>query len=223
MAIQISPLIILFGAPGSGKTTFGQAHTGYELISTGNLTRNGLKDGSIDKKFEKMILTHDQEGASHTLKTELTALIQELVFKRLDEAIKSKRGVILDGYPKTAQQCQLLDQFLQANQSSVRAAFIYLQVSPETSLKRLSERLICQKCEKIYRATSLHPLIPNLCDLPCQGQLMPRADFEMENAKKRIEKFPQRMAEVFNHYKSTLKVVDANASLENILETAWRL
>lgn len=93
-------IYVLFGYPGSGKGSFAQAlkEEGYEHFSTGDLLRSEVKKGSeIGLKYQKTI-----EQADKLLPSELVEKIME---KRLQGSLEEAKMLILDGYPKTVEQC----------------------------------------------------------------------------------------------------------------------
>lgn len=125
--------IVLFGAPGSGKgTQSANLETRYGLthISTGELLREEIAEGtSVGHEVQALI----SEG--HLVS-------DELIFSLLKKAISNHpdaKGFILDGFPRTTKQAELLDQLLEENNQKI-SLVLYLEVEHDTLIQRLLDR-----------------------------------------------------------------------------------
>jgi adenylate kinase len=208
-------LYVLLGCPGSGKGTFAQAISseGYEHLSTGDITREELKNGTeFGLKYKESILNHVIGGIPFDE-------IQKLVEERLETAISQKKGIILDGYPKTKEQCELLDAFIQKHSLQNKSVVVFLDVKEEDAIDRIVCRQTCEKCGKIYNSKFSPSKTPNACDI-CPGTLNQRMDASEEGTKKRVYEFKGKMQPVIDYYASMhrLHVLDANADPKACLE-----
>ena len=211
----MATLYVFLGCPGSGKGTLSQAikSEGYEHISTGDILRAELKEPATEfgLKYKDAILGHVLGGIPFDE-------IQKLIDTQLANALTNHRRIILDGYPKTTEQCKLLEQFIQQNNLTGRTAIILLDVAAEKVIERISHRQVCLKCNHIYHALFSPAKCKNQCDA-CSSTLSERADADEENTKKRVREFPEKMGNVIQYYKEqkSLHVIDANAPLEECL------
>lgn len=188
------PLVLLLGAPGSGKGTIGsklQEELKLPHISTGNLFRENLKSegrlGEIARSCAQMM----EQGL---------LIPDPLVLEMLQERISQddcQDGYILEGYPRTADQAKT---FLEQVAIGHRLHVIELDVSRDLLLQRLSGRLICSQCQHTYHFTFMPPKVENVCD-HCGGSLYQRPDDQIETVKKRLARYDEQrkqMSEILN-------------------------
>lgn len=218
--IGIYPSIyVLIGCPGSGKGTFAQAikSEGYDHISTGDITREEVKkETPFGLKYKEAILHHVIGGIPFEE-------IQALVGERLEKNVSEKRGVILDGYPKTKEQCELLDIFIERKDLKEKVVFVLLNVKEEDAIERIQYRQTCEKCNKIYNLKFSPSLVSNECD-ECHGALTSRMDDDIEGTKRRVYEFTDKMKPVIEYYTSSsrLSVLDGNGSPDLCLERFFK-
>ena len=123
--------IVIFGAPGSGKGTQSDqliAKYGFEHISTGDVLRNEIKNGTELGKTAKEYIDKGQ-----LIPDELMVDILASVY---DSFGKEHKGVIFDGFPRTIPQAEALKAML-AERGHRIAAMIELDVPEEELMKRL--------------------------------------------------------------------------------------
>ncbi len=187
--------IILLGAPGSGKGTQAERlaeTTGMVHLSSGDLFRQAEKDGTelgkLAKSFmEKGLLVPD-----------------EVVIKMVLERIAgTQSGVILDGFPRTLEQAESLDKAL--GEDGIDKA-VYIEVSRDELLKRLSGRWICRQCQKPYHLVTSPPKTAGRCD-SCGGDLYQRPDDTVETAEKRLEVYFKQTAPLVEYYQKKGRLV----------------
>jgi len=192
--------IIFLGAPGAGKGTQA-ARLAEELglvhIATGDLFRQALERGTelglkAKSYMEKGTLVPNQVTIS-------------LVLERLS-AGDSGRGAILDGFPRNLEQAGALDKAL-AQESKAIDSVIYINVSREELLRRLSGRWICRKCQTPYHITDSPPRVPGRCD-KCGGELYQRPDDREESVRKRLEVYFAETAPLIDYYARRGKLLE---------------
>ncbi|RLG70071.1 MAG: adenylate kinase [Candidatus Iainarchaeum archaeon] len=205
-------ILVFFGPPGSGKGTvaqFLQEKFGYVQLSTGDVVRAIAKEETpLGKKIAKIL----KQGALLDDKTMKEILVEELK----KEKYKGKT-IIFDGYPRTLQQAKDLEEILK-NAGSKLTAAIYFDVADKEVVRRLSARLICPKCNKIYGLEN-PPKKDKICD-KCKVALIQRNDDRPEVVKERLRVYKQKTKPLIEFYKEKglLYVLDANRSIEQTRE-----
>ncbi len=196
--------IVLLGAPGAGKGTQAQrlvAEFGIAHISTGDLLRAAIKDGS---KLGKKAKGYMDEG-----KLVPDALVIDLVKERL-EADDAQKGFILDGFPRNTAQAVSLDSELAAMGRTLDAALL-VSVEPEVVVERLSSRRTCRSCG--YTAPAGVDSCPS-----CGGEMYQRDDDKPETIKNRLDVYQTQTAPLVEYYKGhgILREVDGDRPVDEV-------
>ena len=164
--------IILLGAPGSGKGTQAKKlmdNFGFPQISTGNLLRQAIADGTEIGKQAKAIM------AAGNLVSD--KIVLDLIRASLDSA-SSHSGFILDGYPRNIAQAESLDELLTSINQPLDHA-ILIDVDSDTLVKRLSGRRMCSLTGKILNIYYSDQSEIDEC-LSAGGELIQRSDDNIE-------------------------------------------
>ena len=167
--------LILLGAPGAGKGTQAEilsAKLGIPTISTGNILRAAIKDGTPTGLEAKRYM---DEG-----KLVPDSVIIGIVADRLGQP-DCEKGFILDGVPRTIGQAEAIDQ---AGITFDRV--LSIEISDQEIEDRMSGRRVCQSCGAPYHVKARPPKVEGVCD-SCGGQLVQRADDAAETVRKRLE------------------------------------
>lgn len=185
--------LIFVGAPGAGKGTFSamllenhpMAH-----ISTGDLLRDEVKrDTELGREAAGLM----KEG-----KLVPDEIIAGMVRARLAQP-DCENGFILDGFPRTIRQAELLEEALASLGKSLDRV-VYFKVDDDTILKRLTARLNCKKCGKIYNKLFMPPTVEGVCDA-CGDTLYQRPDDSLDTAKARLEVFYKQTSPLIDYYR----------------------
>lgn len=211
-------VIILLGAPGSGKGTQAdviKAKLNMAHISTGDLIRQYLKEGKSDDETVKELKTFTESGQLVP-----DRLIMQILKSRISQKDASN-GFILDGFPRTVAQAEALGGLLQPN-ANVRV--IYFEVPDDMLYKRLEGRMTCPQCNTIYNRFFSPPKEGETCD-ECKVKLSKRADDNPETVKKRLEVFHQETKPLIQYYqqKGLLERVDSSKDKEEVSSEVLRI
>ena len=196
-------IIVLMGAPGAGKGTQArliQERLGLPQISTGDMLRALAAEDIHTTQASGRLISDD--------------VVIEMVRQRT-AAEDCRHGYVLDGFPRTIVQAEMLDQ-LAADQDKPLIA-ILIDVAASVLEKRLTGRRNCPAGNEIYNIHFKPPRIDNLCDV--HGvQLRQRADDTIDKVQVRLETYEKQTAPVIDYYKQTvrLEIVDGDQETEMI-------
>jgi adenylate kinase len=199
-------IVVLIGPPGSGKST-----QGYLLSKEYNIPFIGVGDLVRD-----MIHSDRNEYAQEVNSGNL--LPDDIVFNIVKtelEKHKLQQGVLIEGYPRTIRQAELLDDFLKNNQVMLNCVLYLNNVSQKQLSNRISGRYQCQNCGATYPKERV-PL--NLLCSRCNVQLVPREDDASESLVCRMKEYQKKSLPVCEYYKKTDRIcaIDASKSIEEV-------
>ena len=192
--------IIFLGAPGAGKGTQA-AIVAQELnlvhIASGDLFRQAVEAGT----------DLGMQAKSYMEKGELVPdeITIQMVLERMS-APDCESGVILDGFPRNLRQAKALDNAL-TNQAKAIDKVVYIKVSEEELIKRLSGRWICRNCQTPYHTTDSPPKVWGKCD-KCGGELYQRPDDTRETVKQRLRVYFAETAPLIDYYTQSGKLLE---------------
>ena len=202
--------IILFGSPGVGKGAQADLLSRREAIphlSTGDLLRDEIARGSdVGRRVQREI----DRGRFADDETVLG-----LVAERIDQPA-FQRGFVLDGFPRTPEQAESLDELLRARGRQVSLA-ILIDAEEETILRRLGGRLVCASCRATFHCEFRPPARPGACD-QCGQRLVRRPDDAPEYCRERLRIFFRRTRPVLEHYRARglLARVDGESEVREV-------
>jgi adenylate kinase len=196
--------VVLFGPPGSGKGTqskFLVARFGIPQISTGDMLRDHIQRGdAIGTAIEALM------KAGSLVPDEL---VNTLVRQRLSEP-DCANGFILDGYPRTRQQAEVLMAFLK--ESGRDEVVIHLVVDYNIIIERISGRRVCPKCGTLYNSSSRPSRVPGICDLDGET-LVIREDDREEVVRERLEAYEKQTRPLIDFFRSAgHRLIEVDAS-----------
>ena len=192
--------IIFLGAPGAGKGT--QAATvAQELklvhVASGDLFRQALEEGT---ELGLQAKSYMERGRLVPDKITIAMVLGRML------APDCQGGVILDGFPRNLEQAKALDKALQEQAKAIDKV-VYIKVSEDELLKRLSGRWICRNCQTPYHSINSPPKVWGKCD-KCGGELYQRPDDTVETVKKRLEVYFAQTAPLIDYYAQAGKLLE---------------
>lgn len=204
--------LILMGLPGAGKGTQAERIVdkfSYPHISTGDMFRQAIKDGTPLGKQAKSFI---DKGA--LVPDEVTIGI---VNERLSKS-DTNEGFLLDGFPRTVEQAEALDQML-ADHGKKIDAVLYIHVDPEKLLARLTGRRICSECGATYHLTFNPPAKEGICD-KCGGALKQRADDNEATVHERLQVNIRQQQPLLDFYevKGSLKTINGDQAIDSVFK-----
>lgn len=211
--------IIFLAPPAAGKGTLSEMLVekyGYGHISTGDLLREEIKNGSeVGKQAESLM----KEG-----KFVSDDVIIDLISKRITKE-DCNNGYILDGFPRTLVQAQKYDELLNKLGKDL-GVVIYLDITKERAMKRACGRMTCPSCGKIYHKYSneMKPKVEGKCDA-CNVDLVSRSDDNETTFNKRFDEYVTKTMPLYDYYnnKGVLKIVKAHESKYETFDDAVKV
>ena len=207
--------LIFLGPPACGKgtqTTKLAKYFGFPHIDTGSLLRAEIVAQTDNGKIAKKYI---DEG--HLVPVEL---VGSIIKNRLAQK-DCENGYILDGYPRSTEQADLLTKINAEIDKGTSADFraIYFDTDTNILISRIVNRRSCKNCGEIYNLKFKPPKNEKICDI-CGGELTQRKDDNEETAKARFETYFNETAPLIEYYKNknVLKTIDAQGSIDEVWE-----
>ena len=192
---------IFLGPPGAGKGSLAvKVAEDYKIphISTGDIFRANIKAQTpLGVKVKAII------DSGSLVSDELTF---ELVKDRLAQD-DCKNGYILDGFPRTIPQAEMLEGLV----ADVKV--VNFEIKDEIVIRRLSTRRVCKACGANFNVLTLPPKVEGVCD-KCGGELYQRDDDKQESIMHRMDVYREQTEPLINFYKGKGKITDLDASIE---------
>jgi len=185
-------VLLLFGPPGSGKGTQAARISnwlGIPAISTGDMLRVEIKAGTELGNAAKAVM------ASGGLVGD--DLVNRMLAHRVSSP-DSAHGFLLDGYPRTVEQAEYLDELL--SERNLRSPIIlHLDVPMDALVGRLTSRRQCPQCKRIYNLLHQPPRVPGVCD-DDGTPLITRKDDSEDVVTERIRTYDEVTRPVLSYY-----------------------
>jgi adenylate kinase len=198
----------MLGKQGAGKGTQCvrlSRHYVVPHISTGDMFRAAVRSGS---EFGKQTKTYMEAG--ELIPDEV---VIGVVRERLAQDDTANRGFVLDGFPRTAQQAESLDEILAPNGIDLA---IDLEVDTELVLRRLAGRRVCSDCGANFSLDN-PPKVNWTCDI-CGGEVIQREDDTEAAIRRRLELYERETAPLIAWYsdRKTLMAVDGMGTPDEV-------
>jgi adenylate kinase len=207
--------LVLVGPPGAGKGTQAQfiaEHLSVPKISTGDIFRANVSSGTplgVEAKayMDRGDLVPDE-------------VTNKMVKERLQEP-DAHVGFLLDGFPRTVPQAEVLDDLLRETADAKLDVVLELVVDDDEVIRRLSGRRTCRTCNHIWHVDFDPPQAEGVCDLD-GGELFQREDDKAETVANRLHVYAQQTAPLVAYYaeRGLLVGIDATGPVDDITSRA---
>ena len=207
---DISMKIIMLGAPGAGKGTQAKIISDkYHIphVSTGDIFRANIKEGTDLGKEAKSYM---DQGL---------LVPDELTVKILLDRVEKEdcvNGFVLDGFPRTIPQAEVLEEALAKKNEKLDYA-INVDVPDEKIIKRMSGRRACINCGATFHVENIPPKKEGICDR-CGKDLVLRDDDKEETVRKRLDVYHEQTKPLIDFYrdKGILNTIDGTAEMKDV-------
>jgi adenylate kinase len=208
----LGPLVLL-GPPGAGKGTQSKRimeHYGIPQVSTGDLLRENVARGTALGRAAKAVMARGELVSDD--------LVCDMVRDRL-MLPDTRRGYILDGFPRTAAQAGWFDALLEHELfDKLRPTrgwpiVIRLDVDYNQLLLRITGRRSCPTCGRIYNVHFQPPRVDEICDLEHGTKLVARNDDRLEVIQPRLTAYQEQTRPVADYYERTGRLISVNGDL----------
>jgi adenylate kinase len=213
----MSKIIVLMGAPGAGKGTQArllQERLRLPQISTGDILRaRAAQNDSLASEIREV------QAAGKLASDDLVGRVVEDRTHQLD----CVHGYVLDGFPRTVAQAEMLETF--AARRDEKLVAIFIDVPLDTLEQRITGRRSCPICGEIYNIFYKPPTRDGFCNLHPDTQLIQRVDDKPDKVRVRLETYLHETAPLVNYYQSTgrLRRVDGLRPTEDIYQEIQRI
>jgi adenylate kinase len=202
--------LVLLGPPGAGKGTQAkqlEAELKIPQVASGDLLRLAVRNKTPLGLEAKRYM---DQG---------TLVPDDLVVKLIEERLShpdAAKGFILDGFPRTLSQADVLSKMLERNHQAIDLV-VALVVPDQEIIKRISGRRTCKNCGAMYHTIFDPPRNVGLCN-KCNGELYQRDDDAEDTVKMRLEVYETQTRPLLSYYqdRSLLRKIEGVGSLDDI-------
>jgi len=181
--------LVVLGSPGAGKGTYTQElvkRLNLVHISTGEIFRHLAQEGNpLGLKVKEKYLSQGKLVPDDVV----ISLVKERLSNNDCEA-----GFILDGFPRTLEQAEALQNIVKID------TVLLFKADDDVIISRISGRMTCQDCGRIYHMKNMNPKQEGVCDI-CGGEVLIRSDDNEEAVRDRLRIYREKTAPLINYYR----------------------
>ncbi len=212
-------VIIVLGAPGSGKGTQAELlrkKFGLAYIGSGDLLRARAKKNDYTGRKIKEVINKGKRIP--------TPVIFKLWMDKMESFKQNPKlkGFIMDGSPRTTLEAEIVSQALEWYSWDKNKKVIFVDISLREVVNRLTKRRICKKCGRLIPYIGEFKKLKK-CD-KCGGELIRRVDDDLKGVKERLKWFKSEVMPVINYFKKRgeLTRINGEQSIENVFKDILR-
>lgn len=206
-------IVILLGAPGSGKGTIAgrlvASDGAFRHVSSGDLLRDAVR--------RQTPAGIEADGFMKRGELVPDGLIARMVAELIG-GVAGGATLLLDGFPRTVAQAQMLDETV-ARCGAELASAVLLDVDDAVLIDRIAGRRVCPKCGAGYHVTNIPPRREGLCDA-CGSALVTRKDDNLETVRNRLSVYQAQTVPLIGFYgaRGLLRKVAGTGELDGIVD-----
>ena len=202
--------LTLMGPPGAGKGT--QAERLIDDFDLPYYATGDILRAAIDERSELGTQAKEYVDRGDLVPDEV---ICDVIMERIDTP-EAEDGFILDGFPRTVRQAEVLEAALDRRGRSLTAALL-IEAPDEEVIRRLSGRRICEKHQHVYHIEFDPPKKPGVCDQD-GSRLVQREDDKPETIRKRLVVYHEETEPLIEWYdeRGLLRRFDGTRSPEEV-------
>ena len=206
-------IVILLGAPGSGKGTVASR------LAAADTTLRHVSSGDLLREAVELQTPAGCEAEGYMKRGELVP--DELIARMISElmgTVSQSCTWLLDGFPRTVAQADMLDGIAKRRGAEV-VATVLLEVEDAILVDRIAGRRICPKCGAGYHVKNIPPRKEGICDT-CGTELAIRKDDDMETVKNRLAVYKEQTMPLIAYYRARGKLlsVAGTGPIDGIVE-----
>ena len=203
--------LLIMGPPGAGKGTQAEVlvkELAITHISTGDMFRNAIKEGTEMGKKAKEFMDQGKLVPDE--------VVIGMVKDRLSQPDCTK-GFLLDGFPRTVDQAQALDETLKAMGIKIDSV-INVEVAREKLMARLTGRRVCRNCGASYHVLFNPTKEADKCN-SCAGETYQRSDDNEETVGNRLDVYEAQTQPLIDYYgkQGQLKNINGDQDIKKVL------
>ena len=188
-------VVVLLGAPGSGKGTVAGRLAGADRslrhVSSGELLRDAVR-------------RQTPAGVEADDFMKRGELVPDVLIARMIADLMADAGetgtLLLDGFPRTVAQAEMLDQMMERCGARV-SSVVLLDVPEEILVDRIAGRRTCPECGAGYHVTNIPSRREGVCDT-CDTELTVRKDDRPETVKERLTVYRTQTMPLIGFYEA---------------------
>lgn len=184
--------LLLLGPPGAGKGTQAdrlQADFDFPYYATGDILRAAVRDGTEVGRQAKEYMDRGDLVPDE--------VVCGVIMERVDSP-EAADGFLLDGFPRTPEQADVLEEGMQRRGRRITAALL-IDVPDEEVVRRLSGRRLCTKAGHVYHVEFDPPKREGVCDQD-GSRLVQREDDRPETVRHRLEVYHEQTSPLIDYY-----------------------